>query len=254
MNPELSLDDLWNASSSSNRVFQPDQLLHLPGSARRYLNHAIAPGTPLASAVRLQMHGEIKLRGWLPFTAEQVIRLDQGDHGDQGMIWKATTRMYGIPISGSDRMVDGAGAMRWKLLGIFPVMVASGPDITRSAIGRVQVESIWLPSTLCRSDVIWTDTDDRHPHARFKMEGEATKLDLTIEDSGRVRTVSLSRWGNPEGAAFHYVNFGSLVEEEATFDGHTIPTRVRVGWYFGENRFESEGEFFRATVDHATYR
>ena len=141
MNPELSLEELWNASSSSERVFQPDQLLHFPEAARRYLNHAIAPGTRLASAVRLQMHGEIKLRGWLPFTAEQVIRLDENDQGDRGMIWKATTRMYSIPISGSDRMVDGVGAMRWKLLGIFPVMVASGPDITRSAIGRVQVES-----------------------------------------------------------------------------------------------------------------
>jgi hypothetical protein len=31
-------------------------------------------------------------------------------------------------------------------LGIFPVMIASGSDITRSAVGRLQSESICLPT------------------------------------------------------------------------------------------------------------
>lgn len=44
------------------------------------------------------------------------------------------------------------------------------------------------------------------------------------------------------------------LEEEATFDGYTIPTRVRVGWYFGTDRFEPEGEFFRCTLDAAVFR
>jgi len=41
---------------------------------------------------------------------------------------------------------------------------------------------------------------------------------------------------------------------ERAFDGYTIPTRLRIGWYFGSERFESEGEFFRVTIDRATYR
>ncbi|MEO6194953.1 MAG: DUF6544 family protein, partial [Thermoanaerobaculia bacterium] len=73
MNQESSLDDLWASAPPATGVFEPGQLAHLPEAARRYLERAIAPGTPLASAVRLRMHGEIKLKGWLPFTAEQVI-------------------------------------------------------------------------------------------------------------------------------------------------------------------------------------
>lgn len=69
---------------------------------RRYLAHAIAPGTPLAGAVRLRMHGEIKLRGWMPFTAEQVL------HRGRGMIWRATVRRRGLWIRGDDRLVDDA--------------------------------------------------------------------------------------------------------------------------------------------------
>ncbi len=170
------------------------------------------------------------------------------------MIWKAAVRMSGMTIRGFDRLVDGEGAMRWKLLGIIPVMVASGPDIARSAAGRVMAESAWLPSALCGEEVTWTAKDSFHPHARLNVQGEAGELALTIDDSGKLKAFSLPRWGNPEGKEFRYAGFGGVVQEERTFAGYTIPTRLRVGWHFGTDRFEREGEFFRATVDDATYR
>jgi hypothetical protein len=105
------------------------------------------------------MHGEIKLKKWIPFTAEQVICWEHG------LIWSATAWMKSfLPIVGSDRIIDGSGT------------------------------------------------------------------------------------------EFRYVDFGGILEEESTFCGYTIPTRLRVGWYFGSERFESEGEFFRATIDDAIYR
>jgi hypothetical protein len=36
--------------------------------------------------------------------------------------------------------------------------------------------------------------------------------------------------------------------------GFTIPTRLRIGWYFGTSLFEADGEFFRVTVDRAAYK
>jgi len=245
---ELVLDELWGPPSSDWTTFQSRQVSDLPEAARHYLEHGIAPGTRLAAAVRLRMHGEIKLQRWLPFTAEQVIRWNRG------FIWRATVRMHGIPIRGSDRLVDGEGAMRWKLFGVIPFMTASGPDITRSAAGRVQAESLWLPSALLGDDVSWTAPDSSHVHARFSVQDHPAELTLAVDGSGRVETVKLPRWGNPDGAAFHYVDFGGVVEEEKTFCGYTIPTRLRIGWYFGTDRFESDGEFFRGAIDEATYQ
>jgi hypothetical protein len=248
MAKELSVGELWDSAPSGERAFRAAGLAHLPEAARRYLEHAIASGTRLARAVRLRMHGEIKLQRWLPFTAEQVIVWERG------FIWSATVRMFGMPIRGSDRLVDGEGAMRWRLLGIIPVMTAAGPDITRSAAGRVAAEAVWLPSVLCSDDVSWTVPDSSHLRARFEAHGEMAELELLADEKGRLETIKLPRWGNPEGAEFHYADFGALVEEEHTFDGYTIPTRLRVGWHFGTGRFEPEGEFFRVTIDDATYR
>jgi hypothetical protein len=162
--------------------------------------------------------------------------------------------MNGLPIVGSDRIIDSVGAMQWKLLGLFPVMTGTGADITRSSAGRFHTELIFLPSALCRSDMAWSSTEASHLQASFMAQGEQAELGLIIDQKGRLKTAKLLRWGNPNDAEFRYVDFGGILEEEGTFCGYTIPTRLRVGWYFGSDRFESEGEFFRATIDDAIYR
>jgi hypothetical protein len=250
---EVSLDELWESAPIDERIFKPESLTNLPETARRYLEHAIAPGTKIASAVRLKMHGEIKLKKWIPFTAEQVICWQHG------LIWSATAWMNGfLPIVGSDRIIDGVGAMQWKLLGLFPMMTADGADITRSSIGRLESESLCLPSVFYGNDVSFTSTElsplDSNLHSSFVVQGERAELDFTIDRSGRLKTFKLPRWGNPDGAEFRNMDFGGILEEDRTFCGYTIPTRLRIGWYFGTERFESEGEFFRATLDDAIYR
>lgn len=245
---QASLDDLWNSAKASEARFDPAQVAALPEPARRYLQHAIAPGTPLASAVRLRMHGQIKIKRWLAFSAEQVICWSRG------FIWQAATRMAALSIRGSDRYVDGYGAMRWKLFGLVPFITAAGPDITRSAAGRVNLECAWLPSVLCGKDVSWSASDGSHIRASFKAHGEMADVSFGIDDAGAVTTLSAPRWGNPGGAEFRYATFGGFAGSEAAFGGYTIPTSFRAGWYFGSEQFEREGEFFRATIDSAEYR
>lgn len=248
MTKTSSIDDWWESISPAGQIFEPHDLAALPGAARRYLEHAIAPGTRLASAVRLRMHGEIKLKRWLPFSAEQVI------HWQTGMIWRATVRMFGIPIRGFDRLLGGEGEMRWKILGLFPLVNASGTDITRSAAGRVAGETIWLPSVLCREDVTWTEADSTHARAAFKVESERVEVEFTVDAVGRLSSIKYKRWGNPHGDEFNYADFGGFVESEGTFEGYTIPTRLRIGWHAGTARFKPEGEFFRCQIVHAEFR
>jgi hypothetical protein len=168
------------------------------------------PGT----AARLKMRGEIKLGQWYPFRAEQVLT-------EAGFVWAATVSVWGVPIVGSDEFVDGKGAMRWKLLGLIPVAVAVGPDVSRSAEGRMKAErAIWL----------WPWANEHEKEVRFL------------------------RWGNPEGKDFREEMFGVSFEETAQFSGRRIPSKIRAGWYHGTPRFEAEGEFFRATIEEAVWK
>ena len=246
-NDPSDLEALWDAAPASTRAFDPRQIADRPALVQRYLLHAIAPGTPLASAVRLRMHGAIKIKRWRPFRAEEVIV------AGRGFVWRARVKLGGVAIRGFDRFIDDSGAMRWKLCGRLPVARASGSDVSRSAAGRFAAESVWLPSLLCDDRVAWRVYAAGLAHAQLPV-GE-TSMDMAFALShGVVQSVALSRWGNPGGGRFREVAFGARVDQEATFGGYTIPARLRVGWYFGTERFEQEGLFFRVTIDDAVYR
>ena len=248
MGKDPSLDELWSSAKPSDETFDPTKVTVPAQGARQYLEHAIARGTRLATAVKLRMHGNIKLHGWYPFEAEEVIQWHRG------FIWCATVKMHWLSICGRDCFVHGLGEMRWKLFGVVPLVNASGPDVTHSAAGRMNVECIWLPSVLAYRDVSWSDSDPSHPKASFSAHAETSDLTIAIAEKGRlVVSINMPRWGNPGGAPLGYYNFGGIVEEEGTFAGYTIPTHMRVGWHFGTERFETEGEFFRVVIDDAIY-
>ncbi|AFZ45947.1 hypothetical protein PCC7418_3843 [Halothece sp. PCC 7418] len=246
MNQIVSLQQLWETAPLSEENFRWENYTALPEIAQCYLKHAIAPEIPLASAVHLTMHGEIKLKNWLPFTAEQVIAFPLG------FIWKAT--MKGIPIRGFDQLVQGEGKMQWKLLGLLPVMEASGEDIARSAIGRMLGECMWLPSVLCRSDVTWKSLNASQVIAHLKFQAETIPLTLSVNTEGQLETIQFPRWGNPDEQGYRNIPFGGMIEAEQTFAGYTIPTRIRGGWFFDGETFQQDGEFFRATIDQAIFR
>lgn len=249
MRRDKTLEELWNTAPSSGGEFDPRSITHLPPAAQRYLQHALAPGARLATAARLTMTGSIKLgQGWYAFKAEQVLRWDRG------FVWSARAQVKGLPVTGFDRLVDGEGAMRWRLLGLFTVMKADGPDIARAAAGRLHAEAVWLPAALLGADVSWIETAPTHAVAVIDAHGERSTLDIAIDDTGAVRSCSVQRWGDMNTGRFSYHHFGGTAAAERTFDGVTIPVHLHVGWWFNTPRFEDEGEFFRCVLEDVRFR
>ena len=218
-------------------AFTDAELDGLPDPVGRYLRAAIAPGTPLATAARFRMRGQIKLGRWIPFRAEELLAPHQGFH------WAA--RAAGV-ISGFDRHVGGQGRMRWRLLGLVPVMWADGPDLSRSAAGRVVGEATWVPTALLpRFGVDWSAADDHHLTARWRIDRHEAALELVVDDLGRLREAVFQRWGDPDQTGtFGLHPCGAEVSAYATFGGVSVPAAGRAGWFYGTDRWP-EGEFFR---------
>jgi hypothetical protein len=248
--PDESFEELWDSAPRASRHFDPTTIAHLPEAARRYLEHTLAPGAPLSTAVRLRMHGEIKVGGhWSDFEADQVLRWDRG------YVWRARTRVKSLPVRGADAFIDGEGSMRWKMLGLVPIVSAEGPEIARAAAGRLHAEAVWLPGALLSDDVTWSALDGSHPHASIRAHGEGSELDFTIDDRGAIVSLSLPRWlVAQDGGTSHYEPFGGTCGDDRDFGGITLPTTYRLGWYFGTERFLPEGEFFRCTLDEVEHR
>jgi Family of unknown function (DUF6544) len=205
------------------------------------------PGAPLLRSVELAMHGTIRLGSWRRFEARQVLA------PPAGFIWAATAHLAGLPIRGHDRYTDTTGEMRWRALGVIPVMVATGDDVTRSAEGRLASEIIFAPAAALASGANWQQVGDRQVMTQVRIGPATVPVTLTLRSDGSLEAVTLLRWGRPDKRPYGLHVFGAQIEEEGTFEGFTIPTRVSAGWWLGTDRW-SDGEFIRFRVDRATYR
>ena len=146
--------------------FHPDQVAGLPEIAQRFFRHAIAPGTPLYSAVELKMDGTFLLGEKSKYqtysmSARQALRAP-----DQ-FVWLPRMRSGLISITGSDAYVQEKAWTRFWLFGLVPVaQVNTSPDLVRSAQFRAIVESaLWLPpSVLPKNHVEWQQVGKIRPN------------------------------------------------------------------------------------------
>lgn len=227
-------------------AFDPAMLAGLPEPARRYLTHAIASGTPLWQTVEISMVGHIKIGAWRPFTATQVVA------PGRCYIWAANARLFGIPVIGYDRLSGGTGEMRWRLLDLLPVVSTDGPDMTRSAAGRLASEITLIPTAF--GGATWTGGDSPDTAVASWSTGEQQeRVALHVGPNGQLRDVLMQRWGNPDGSPFGRYPFGVTVDAERSDAGVTLPASVRAGWWRGTGR-QDAGEFFRARIIKVTFR
>jgi hypothetical protein len=238
--------DRLSADGPPAEPFDRAMLVDLPEPARRWLTRAIAPGTPLWRSVELTMQGEIRLGRWRSFTATQVAA------PPAGYIWAARASIFGVPVVGFDRLSSGTGQMCWRLLSLIPVVTAEGPDITRSAAGRLASEFVMVPTTFRAATWRLGDRSDTAV-ATWRIGAEEVDVEVHVGRDGQLLDVALQRWSDAGGEPFGYHPFGVTVEAERTFAGITIPSTVRAGWWWGTDRQE-EGEFFRARITDATFR
>jgi hypothetical protein len=225
--------------------FDAATIADLPEPVRRYLTHAIAPGTPLWTSVQVAMVGQIRLGPWRRFSADQVVA------PDRGYIWAAVTRLLGVPLVGYDRLGPDGAEMRWRLLDVLPLVDASGPDVARSAAGRLASEIVLVP-TAFRS-ATWAAGGPDTAVATVGVGPEQEQVELHLDPDGRVLDLVLQRWGDPGGEPFGRHTFGVTVDAERTQSGITTPAVVRAGWWRGTDR-EDSGEFFRAEYTLAEFR
>jgi hypothetical protein len=226
--------------SAQPGAFGREELEGLPAAARRYLETAIAPGAPLAVSARLRMRGRIRVGRWWPFRAREVL----SPH--HGFVWQA--RAAGV-ISGSDRYLDGAGVLDWKLAGLVTVAHAEGADVSRSAAGRAGFESMWIPTALLpRFDVAWSAQGEHDVTARYRVGATPLEVCFRIDDAGHIESLAFDRWGDPDDTGtWGWHPFGGEVTGYQSFGAVTVPSAGHFGWFYGTERWP-DGEFFRYKI------
>jgi hypothetical protein len=246
------VDESWERLAQlavSRPAFDPAMTESLPEPARRWLTHVITPGKPLAQVAVLDMHGYIRLGRWIRFRAVQL------QAPPAGFIWAARAHFGPAWIGGFDRYIDGTGEMRWRLLSRIPVMSATGPDIDRSAAGRVALDALMVPTAWLQEAVTWRagDNDDTVV-AEWHVDNQTLPVTLTVGPDGALRSLTMPRWAAPRGHPWDEYPIGGTFADETNFDGIRLSRTMRAGYFYGTDKWDSPaGEFFRAEITRARF-
>lgn len=246
---QADVDTLWNRLQQcppEHETFSPDLVAEMPKPVRRYFLHAIAPGTPLATYAHLTIRGHLRLgTSWQSLRAEEIIA------PFDGFVWKTTVTIGPISISGADTCTPDHGRVHFGLFGLIPVVNASGPDILKSSLGRLVIESMWQPASLLpQRGVLWHALDEHHIQATITINDETIQPIFTIDHTGRLESVVVQRWNDQEQAD---IPCGGTIDGEHCFHGYTIPSQLNAGWWYGTDHYREDGEFLRCTITNARF-
>lgn len=226
--------------------FEPALVADLPEPARRWLSHAIEPGTPLAAGAGFRMHGEMLLDRWRSFTASHILAPGNGS------VWTAQTQLAGIGVIGHDWYHDGAGEMLWHLGGLLPLHPEAGPDVSLSAFDRLAAEAVLVPTSLIEATWGAGQTPDSATYWQHcPSRQHRTSVVARVAPDGRLAEVSMWRWGNPVNGRRSYGvhRFALIFEGETRFGGVLYPRRMRAVW-FGLGGLPTE--ILRASINAVT--
>ena len=248
---DRSVKQIWRSlkTQPSGLVFTKDMVAGLDEPVQRYFLHAIAPGTPLAAYVELEMSGSIRMKpdaDWQPMQASQIV----AESG--GFVWQANVGNSLMSLNGADYYAQHHGRVKFSLWGLIPLVDAQSNDVDRSSIGRLCVEYVWLPSALLpHNGVAWQAIDRNNIQASFEIDNEPITLNLSIDNEGRLLNLSIPRWADAtEDKNWQYIPFGGEIAAEQTFGGYTVPSKMDAGYWFGTDKYWT---FFQATIEQASF-
>jgi hypothetical protein len=226
-----------------------ERLVGLPEPVRRYLRHALPVGAPLASLVKLQLRQEIKARKTDSASEAHILEVEQW-LSRAGSVGEGVLRR-GLGRHATFWYLDGKGAGRETSLG-YPLISNTGPHSVKVLQRRFLHELILLPPALLPDQgVTWTALDDRRIRAELSLDGEKATLDLTIGPDGNLLEAVSQRWASVgTGGVFQDIPFGFVVDGERSFDGYTIPSRLRGGFWYGTDRYV---ESFHLEIEAARF-
>jgi len=194
------------------------------------------------------MSGSLRMgqdQPWLSMQAREIISV-------KGFIWQATIGRGLLQFKGADSYAHGIGRVQFSLWGFLPLVNAHNPNITRSSIGRLVAEFIWLPSALLpQNGVSWQAIDENTIQAGLKVNGEIVTLTLTIDNNGKPIKLSFPRWSDlAKDTDWTYIPMGGEFPAERNFSGYTIPSQVILGYWFGTDQYY---ESFHGKLEQAEF-
>ncbi len=216
----LALADL----DPSPAVLEEEDLVDLPRPLAAYIRRSGAVGQPRVLAFHADFHGRIRSgpnAAWMPFTGQQVNTY--GPRPQRIFLMDATRS--GLPVTVLHVFVDTTATMRVKLLSLFTVVDAAGPEMNRGETVTVFNDLVVMaPGAIVDAPVTWTAVDPLHVRGEFTDGDQTISAVLSFNaDHDLVDFVSNDRTrASADGKTFTRQRWSTPLTGHHDSDGHRV--------------------------------
>ena len=199
-------------------------LVDLPTPLAAYVRRSGALGQPRVVSFHADFHGRIRSgpdAAWMPFTGQQVNTY--GPRPQRIFLMDATRS--GLPVTVLHVFADTTATMRVKLLSLFTVVDASGPEMDRGETVTVFNDLVVMaPGAIVDAPATWEAIDDLHVRGTFTDGGETVSATLTFNaEHDLVDFVSDDRTrASADGKTFTPRRWSTPLAGHHEIDGHRV--------------------------------
>lgn len=204
-------------------------LASLPDPVQRYLRRVGVVGKPRVQSVRVRM--ALQIRGgqseaWMDGVVEQY---NDFSKGWRFFFLEAKRGPVSFDVA---HLYDEAGAtMRARVLGLFPVMDASGEQLTRSeTVTFLNDMCILAPATLLSPNLAWSSIDATSAQVTLSLGAHRVSAILSFSaDGDLVNFVSKDR-AQSDGKTSANYPWWTPMSDYRSFDGVRLPSIGEAQW------------------------
>jgi hypothetical protein len=203
-------DYIRQAQHTRSEIVSESDLAPLPEPVQRYLRYAQVLGKPKVRCAKVRQSGLMRTsltQPWMPVEAVQYTTLA----GPLSRTWYARIKVGPLPLlTGFDRYDNGTGQMLIRLLSMFPVVDARGPELDMSALIIFINDMVMWPTAFLSDYIHWEPLDKNAARMQVSLHGKHFSAELRFNDTGemvdfitedRYRSVGkanlLTRWSTP---------------------------------------------------------
>ncbi|MDX6679330.1 MAG: hypothetical protein QOE31_3382 [Solirubrobacteraceae bacterium] len=200
-----------------------------PRSILDYAARAVPEGNAAAHSVHIGQVGEMLVGSrWRRFTARETFTI-----ASTAFTWRARFPLAaGIPLFRViDRYADGSGSLTARVLGLFPVVRASGPATPAAEAARYLAELPWVPHALLGNpELRFREAADGAVEVFLPARNSITpRMRFDFDPTGDIVRVGGVR-ARSERGAMTWEPWGGTFAGYRIMGGVRIPTHAEVYW------------------------
>jgi hypothetical protein len=228
---------LEHAPEAEKDILTEEDIKNLPEPVQKYIRYANAIGKEKVRNFTVAFEGEFRLdpkKGWAKMKAQQYTDLT-----DTTRLYYMDMKMFGLPVYGLHRYIDGKATMLAKVAGLIKVVDGSGSEMNEGETVTIFNDMCMLaPGSLIDERIEWETVDSKTVKAAFTNKGIKVHAVLYFNDKGElINFVSEDRYYSPTGKTYEKYKWSTPISEYKDFNGTRISSGGEAVWTLPEGDY-----------------